>query len=122
MASRSSNPPLLPRAFRAWPLAWPSPSGPLGWQRSPGSTARRRRVPRSSGSPEAEVTRKVRELERRRDSGHVTSAGRALTVAQWMDTWLTTIAPRRVRRSPLDGTYVPKVYNRIIPGPRQTPP
>jgi hypothetical protein len=21
-----------PRAFRAWPLAWPSPSGPLGWQ------------------------------------------------------------------------------------------
>ncbi len=35
------------RAFRAWPLAWPSPSGPLGWQRSPGSTARRRRVPRS---------------------------------------------------------------------------
>jgi hypothetical protein len=36
-----------PRAFRAWPAAWPSPSGPLGWQRSPGSTARRRRVPRS---------------------------------------------------------------------------
>jgi hypothetical protein len=33
-----------PRAFWAWPLAWPSPSGPLGWQRSPGSTARRRRV------------------------------------------------------------------------------
>jgi hypothetical protein len=22
-----------PRAYRAWPLAWPSPSGPLGWQR-----------------------------------------------------------------------------------------
>jgi hypothetical protein len=22
-----------PRADRAWPLAWPSPSGPLGWQR-----------------------------------------------------------------------------------------
>jgi hypothetical protein len=22
-----------PRAFWAWPLAWPSPSGPLGWQR-----------------------------------------------------------------------------------------
>ena len=35
------------RALRAWPLAWPSPSGPLGRQRSPGSTARRRRVPRS---------------------------------------------------------------------------
>jgi hypothetical protein len=26
-----------PRASRAWPLAWPSPSGPLGWQRSPAS-------------------------------------------------------------------------------------
>jgi hypothetical protein len=24
-----------PRAARAWPLAWPSPSGPLGRQRSP---------------------------------------------------------------------------------------
>jgi len=22
-----------PRAYRAWPLAWPLPSGPLGWQR-----------------------------------------------------------------------------------------
>ena len=24
-----------PRPLGAWPLAWPSPSGPLGWQRSP---------------------------------------------------------------------------------------
>jgi hypothetical protein len=24
-----------PRAFRAWPVAWPSPSGPPGRQRSP---------------------------------------------------------------------------------------
>jgi hypothetical protein len=24
--------------FRAWPLAWSSPSGPLGWQRSPALT------------------------------------------------------------------------------------
>ncbi len=36
-----------PRVYWAWPLAWPPPSGPPGWQRSPGSTARRRRVPRS---------------------------------------------------------------------------
>ena len=34
--------------FRAWPAAWPSPSGPPGRQRSPGSTARRRRVARSA--------------------------------------------------------------------------
>ncbi len=33
-----------PRANRAWPSAWSSPSGPLGWQRSPGSTARRSRL------------------------------------------------------------------------------
>jgi hypothetical protein len=87
-----------------------------GWvtseSKKDGSLDRRHR----SGSTEAEVTRKVRELERRRDSGDVASAGRALTVAQWMDTWLTTIAPRRVRRSTLDSTYVPKVRNRIIPG------
>jgi len=25
----------LPRAYRAWPLAWPPPSGPAGRQRSP---------------------------------------------------------------------------------------
>ena len=35
-----------PRAFWAWPLAWPSPSGPLGWQslqgqrRAAGASAR----------------------------------------------------------------------------------
>jgi hypothetical protein len=34
----------------AWPMAWPSPSGPLGRQRSLGSTARRRRVPRGMRS------------------------------------------------------------------------
>ena len=33
-----------------------------------------------------------------------------------METWLTTIAPRRIRRSTLETTYTPKVRNRIIPG------
>jgi integrase len=37
-------------------------------------------------------------------------------VAQWLETWLTTVASRRVRRSTLDSTYAPKVCNRIIPG------
>jgi integrase len=37
-------------------------------------------------------------------------------VGQWMETWLTTIAPRRVRRSTLETTYAPKVRSRIIPG------
>jgi hypothetical protein len=43
-------------------------------------------------------------------------AGRPITVGQWMETWLTTIAPRRIRRSTLETTYAPKVRNRTIPG------
>jgi hypothetical protein len=39
------------RAFRAWPLAWPSPSGPLGRQR-----LRRSRV--GPGDPFCEAVRK----------------------------------------------------------------
>jgi len=77
-----------------------------------GSPDRRHRM----GKTEAEVTRKVRELERNRDTGRVASTGKGLTVGQWMETWLTTIAPRRIRRSTLDSTYTPKVRNRIIPG------
>ena len=77
-----------------------------------GSPDRRHRKART----EAAVTRKVRELERTRDSGHMPGAGRPITVGQWMETWLTTIAPRRIRRSTLETTYAPKVRNRIIPG------
>jgi hypothetical protein len=77
-----------------------------------GSLDRRHR----KGRTEAEVTRKVRELEHTRDSGHVPNAGRPVTVAQWMETWLSTIAARRIRRSTLESTYAPKVRNRIIPG------
>ena len=77
-----------------------------------GSPDRRHRKART----EAAVTRKVRELERTRDSGQMLGAGRPITVAQWMETWLTTIAPRRIRRSTLETTYAPKVRNRIIPG------
>jgi len=77
-----------------------------------GSPDRRHRKART----EAAVTRKVRELERTRDSGHLPAAGRPLTVGQWMETWLTTIASRRIRRSTFETTYAPKVRNRIIPG------
>lgn len=77
-----------------------------------GAPDRRHRKART----EAAVTRKVRVLEHARESGHVPGAGRPTTVGQWMETWLTTIAPRRVRRSTLETTYAPKVRNRIIPG------
>src|SRR5260370_38774959 len=79
------------------------------------------------GRTEAEVTRKVRDVERRRDTGRLATPGKGLTVGQWMETWLITIAPRRIRRSTLESTYAPKVRNRIIPAlgkhrlPRLTP-
>src|SRR5260370_14774942 len=79
--------------------------------RDDGSPDRRHRM----GRTEAEVTRKVRDLERRRDTGRLATPGKGLTVGQWMETWLITIAPRRIRRSTLESTYAPKVRNRIIP-------
>jgi hypothetical protein len=57
-----------------------------------GSPDRRHRM----GATEAEVARKVRELERKRDAGAAGQAGRPPTVAEWLDTRLTTIAPRTV--------------------------
>src|SRR6266516_445303 len=49
-----------PRADRAWPLAWPSPPGPLGWQRLQGqgsalaqqATRRRRALDAGGASPD----------------------------------------------------------------------
>ena len=66
----------------------------------------------SAGS-RAEVVRKVRALERRRDEGTVPTAGR-VTVTQWLDHWVSTIAPRRLRPKTLDG-YRSAVRNRLSP-------
>ncbi len=76
-----------------------------------GSPDRRHR----SGKTQAEVTRKVQELERRRDQGKAGKPGRPLTVAGWFETWLTTIAPRTVSQGTLDSSYAPKVRHWIIP-------
>src|SRR3712207_3032314 len=40
------------------------------------------------GKTRAEVTKKVRQLEKERDSGKVRSAGRVWTVEQWLTHWL----------------------------------
>ena len=74
--------------------------------RRTGGTAAEKPRPRS---------RKVRELETQRDVGNAGKAGRPLTVADWIETWLTTIAPRNVARSTLDSTYEPKVRRWIVP-------
>src|SRR3712207_9266842 len=47
------------------------------------------------------VVAKVRELERQRDTGTVSETSTP-TVAWWLEHWLTTIAPRRVRQRTLE--------------------
>ncbi len=79
--------------------------------RDDGSPDRRHRT----AVTEIEVTRKVQELERKRDQGSAGKPGRPITVADWFDTWLTTIAPRTVSQSTIDSTYEPKVRQWIIP-------
>lgn len=76
-----------------------------------GSPDRRHRKART----EAEVTNKVRELERKRDAAHVDKPGRAPTVEQWMSTYLETIAPRGLAPRSLDD-YWSKTRRWIIPG------
>lgn len=67
-----------------------------------------------SGATRAAVVKKVRELERQRESGAVPQAGKAPTVEAWLEHWLTTIAVARVRPSTYQG-YESKVRQRIIP-------
>src|SRR3954447_25184483 len=51
----------------------------------------------------ADVVRMVRELEEQRDAGIVLASGHGITVEQWMNLWLDTIASRKVRPSTLAG-------------------
>src|ERR671926_61875 len=60
------------------------------------------------------VVAKVRELERKRDSGTVGETSTP-TVAGWLEHWLTTIAPRRVRQRTLE-SYESAVRRHLIPG------
>ena len=60
------------------------------------------------------VVAKVRELERKRDAGTVSETSTP-TVAEWLEHWLTTIAPRRVRQRTLE-SYESAVRRHLIPG------
>jgi integrase len=64
---------------------------------------------------EDDAIREVRKLEKQRDSGLVAKAGRVPTVAEWMRTWLDTIAPRTAQQTTVDEIYRPKVERWIIP-------
>ncbi|WP_035800514.1 tyrosine-type recombinase/integrase [Kitasatospora mediocidica] len=76
-----------------------------------GSPDRRHR----SGKTQTEVERKVKALEKARDAGRVTKAGRVPTVETWMTTYLDTIASQKLKPRSLDD-YWSKTRNHIIPG------
>jgi integrase len=64
---------------------------------------------------EDDAKREVQRLEKQRDAGTVAKAGRVPTVAEWMRTWLDTIAPRTALQTTVDEIYRPKVERWIIP-------
>lgn len=76
-----------------------------------GSPDRRHR----QGKTATDVRNKLRDLIRKRDAGHVPGTGRVPTVAEWVTTYLDTIAPRSLAPRSLDD-YWSKARNWIIPG------
>jgi integrase len=67
------------------------------------------------GKDKAEVTAKVRRLERQRDSGAVAKPGRPTTVEQWLTHWLENVARPAVRYKPYL-SYRTAVHKHLIPG------
>lgn len=61
------------------------------------------------------VIRRVRELEKERDSGSVRKAGRPSTVKDWLEHWVENIAAAHVRDNTLSG-YRVAVRVHLIPG------
>lgn len=68
------------------------------------------------GKSEAEVTRKVRALERAREDGHVVKAGQRWTVEKWLKHWITTIAVPPTIRPASHESYRVDVEKHLIPG------
>ncbi|GAB2937834.1 site-specific integrase [Micromonospora polyrhachis] len=67
------------------------------------------------GKTEAAVIKKVRLLERERDSGTVRKAGQRWTVKTWLIHWVENIAAPAVRENTIAG-YRVAVYRHLIPG------
>lgn len=67
------------------------------------------------GKTRTEVTRKVKALEKERDSGTIRKAGRVWTVEQWLTHWVDTIAAPSVRDNTLAG-YRVAVRVHLVPG------
>lgn len=62
----------------------------------------------------AEVEERVDELLAQRQSGQVVKPGRAITLAQWLDTYLTDVAPRRCDPTTIQG-YASKMRLYVVP-------
>jgi integrase len=67
-----------------------------------------------SGATRAAVVQRVRALEAARDAGTVVTSGRGMTLQQWLDHWLATIAVHRLAPKTLD-SYGSHVRNHIGP-------
>lgn len=67
------------------------------------------------GRTQKEVTKKVEELERQRVEGTVADAGKIPTVAEWIETWLSDIAPRTASESTIESVYRPRMQIWVIP-------
>lgn len=67
------------------------------------------------GKTRKEVVAKVRELEKARDAGKAGSAGRPISVEEWLTRWIRDVAPNRLRRKAL-ASYATDVYKHLIPG------
>lgn len=67
------------------------------------------------GKTKADVVRRVRELERLRDSGNVPALGRKWTVGDWLEHWLESIAKPSLRESSYDA-YRHAVRKHLVPG------
>lgn len=79
--------------------------------RPDGAADRRHRM----AGTRAELTVKVRELERLRDAGQLGALGPAPTVAKWLRVWLDTIAPRTASTTTIETVYRPRIERWIIP-------
>lgn len=67
------------------------------------------------GPTEAVALRKVRKLERDRDTGAVRAPGRVETVDQWLRHWVENVAARTVRPKTLAG-YRTAINRHLVPG------
>lgn len=77
----------------------------------PGGARDRRHV---SGKRRTDVVRKVRAFEEAREAGTAPAAGKAPTLAEWLEQWITTIASRRLKPRTVD-SYRSQISNHLVP-------